>query len=82
MRNIIIVEAASTGYNYIEDVVRRGYNPVVLEVRTDSEDLKKFREDAYAAAWHKPDIIRECGTYEETLEAVRKYDPVLIVPGS
>ena len=82
MRNIIIVEAASTGYNYIEDVVRRGYNPVVLEVWTDSEDLKKFREDAYAAAWHKPDIIRECGTYEETLEAVRKYDPVLIVPGS
>ena len=30
MRNIVIVDAYSTGYNLVEDVTRRGYNPVVL----------------------------------------------------
>ena len=68
MRNIIIVEAASTGHNYIEDIVRRGYNPVVLETRSDSEDLINFRNGAYAAAWHKPDIVRECETYGRPLK--------------
>ena len=33
MRNIIIVEPGSTGYNFVEDIVRRGYNPVVLQWR-------------------------------------------------
>ena len=35
MRNIIIVDPYSTGYNLVEDVIRRGYNPVVLETRQE-----------------------------------------------
>lgn len=38
MRNLLIVEAASTGYNYAEDAVRRGFNPVVLEIRDDDTE--------------------------------------------
>jgi len=31
MKNIIIIDASSTGYNLVEDAVRRGYNPIVVE---------------------------------------------------
>ena len=38
MRNIVIVECISTGINYIEDIINRGHNPVVLEPkRIDTE---------------------------------------------
>ena len=39
MRNIIVVEAVSTGYNFVEDIYRRGYNPVVLEPLDPSDDI-------------------------------------------
>lgn len=43
MKNIIIVEAISTGYNLVEDVRRRGYNPIVLESPGEaSDDLKNM----------------------------------------
>ena len=31
MKSIIVVDVLSTGYNYIEDIIRRGYTPVSLE---------------------------------------------------
>ncbi len=33
LRNIIVVDCISSGTNYIEDIVNRGYNPVVLELQ-------------------------------------------------
>ena len=39
MRNIIIIEAVSTGYNLVEDAVRRGCRPVVMELPGDSKDI-------------------------------------------
>ena len=35
MRNIIIIDPYSTGYNIVEDAIRRGYNHVVLETRQE-----------------------------------------------
>ena len=32
MRNIIIVNLYSTGVNFIGDIIRRNYNPIVLEM--------------------------------------------------
>lgn len=86
MRNIIIVECKSTGINFIEDIIKRGHNPVVLECKTgDSE-----KSEAYAEAVHKRyneikhafDLIYEQDTYKETLEIVKKYDPLLVLPGN
>ena len=60
MRNIIIVDPYSTGYNLVEDVVRRGYNPVVLEtIQEKTKDLEALK-GIYAAFYHKPQIIEEC----------------------
>ncbi|MEE1156421.1 MAG: ATP-grasp domain-containing protein [Methanobrevibacter sp.] len=86
MRNIIVVECISTGKNYIGDIINRGYNPVVLHLKdSDTEDGKKFGGhvlEEYKLIPYEFDMIYERDTYEETLEAVRKFDPLLIVPGN
>ena len=83
MKNIIVVEAVSTGYNYVEDIIRRGYNPVVLEAKMESApEVAEVREASYLGFYHQPEIIKEAETYEETLEIVKRFDPVLIVAGS
>ena len=86
MESILIVECMSTGINYIQDIVDRNYNPIVLDLKDidneigntynyhKQEDLKLIKED-YT-------LITEKDTYEETLEMVRELDPILILPGS
>ena len=87
MRNIIVVECISTGKNYIGDIVNRGYNPIVLHYLKDSdtEDGKKFGQhvlEEYSRIPYEFDMIYEKDTFEETLEEVRKANPILIVPGN
>ena len=86
MRNIIVVECISTGKNFIGDIINRGYNPVVLHLKdSDTEDGKKFGEhvkEEYKLIPYEFDMIYEKDTFEETLEEVRKFNPLLIVPGN
>lgn len=86
MRNIIVVECISTGKNYIGDIIKRMYNPVVLHLKdSDTEDGKKFGEhvlEEYKQIPYEFDMIYEKDTFEETLDEVRKLDPILIVAGN
>lgn len=87
MRNIIVVECMSTGTNYIQDIIDRNYNPVVLELNIDDDSeeavsYKKHRTRRYESINCKFEIIYEKDTYEETLEKVREYNPLLVVAGA
>lgn len=86
MRNIVVVECKSTGCNFIEDIVNMGHHPVVLETKVaDTEAAKGYQEairKGYSKIKHEFEIISERDTYEETLEMVRKYDPLLVLPGN
>ena len=83
MRNIIIVEAISTGYNLVEDVRRRGYNPVVLESPGEaSDDLKNMYKDSYSLFYSQPEIIQASENYEETFAMAKQYAPLLVLAGS
>lgn len=87
MRNIVIVQCASTGVNFVQDIIDRNYNPVVLEMRAfgDSEEAQIYLEEIwkeYEDIDNDFDMVYEPDTYEETLEAVRKFNPLLIVPGN
>ena len=44
-RNIVIYEYISTGFNYIDDTLARGYEPVLLEsqIAGTEEDQALFR---------------------------------------
>ena len=90
MRNIIIVNLYSTGVNFIGDIIRRNYNPIVLEMIPEDpnasdelkEEFKSHILDAYDSIDESFEIIYEKDTYEETLEMVKKLDPVLVLSGS
>ena len=84
MRNIIVVDCISTGTNFIGDIINRGYNPIVLELKAPEnmiEEYEKRTSNSYNQIDEKFDMIYEKDTYEETLKEVRKANPVLIVPG-
>lgn len=84
--NIVIVECRSTGTNFIGDLFARGYNPVLLDTRVpDSEDGEHYKEHLLKEREDIPydfDVLEEAETYEETLETVRKLNPVLVLPGN
>ena len=86
MKNIVVVECKSTGKNFIEDIVNMGYNPIVLETNVaDTEEGKKYsqlRTDDYANIKHDFELIHEKETYDETLEMVKEYDPLLVLPAN
>ena len=87
MKNIIIVQCMSTGINYVQDIIDRNYNPVILEMNPFGvgEDAELYQEEVkeeYKLIKADYDLVYEQDTYEETLEMVRKLDPVIIVPGT
>lgn len=83
MRNIVVVDCISSGTNYIEDIVNRGHNPVILELlpgEADKEKYKQKMQSNYDRIEYEHDLIIEQDTYEETLDIVRRLDPLIIVP--
>ena len=87
MRNIIVVQCFSTGINFVQDIIDRNYNPVILEMKVleESKEAELYMEESrkdYDLIDNYFDMIYEQDTYEETLEEVRKLDPLIIVPGT
>ena len=85
MDSILIVDAFSTGINYINDVIDRNYQPVVLYERLPEDHQKTFddwRERIKNRYKSKAIFIDEEDTFEKTIQLVKKYDPKYVVPGS
>ena len=86
MRNIVIVECMSTGINFIQDIVNRNCNPIVLETRIEQHEdyglYNDLRNSEYERITEDFLLLEEQDSYDETLEMIREYDPLLIVPGS
>ena len=85
-KHIVIVEIVSTGFNYVEDALMRGYQPVVVECTYPGteEDRAPFLVSREIARGKLPKgipYIEEISDYAALLEKVRAYDPVLVVPG-
>ncbi|MBQ6128298.1 MAG: ATP-grasp domain-containing protein [Lachnospiraceae bacterium] len=82
MKNIVIIDAISTGHNFVEDIIRRGYNPIVFETNESDSEMASGLRSVYELMNHKPEIIHECDDYNDTLEIVRKYDPIAVLAGA
>ena len=86
MRNIVIVEASSTGYNFIRDVANRNIHPIILDMKVDdTEEGRAYKEMVhgdYEIIDVDYELLQEKDTYEETLEMIREYDPLLVIAGS
>ncbi len=85
--NIVVIEAVSSGVNYIHDINEMGYNPVCVELYHEDEDEReqmRFLHDFnYSLVCDdSPDIIMADESYEKTFEMIKELDPILIIPGS
>ena len=85
MENIIVVDCISSGTNYIEDIVNRGHNPVILELQpgeANPDEYKQKMQSNYDRIEYEYDLVFEQDAYGETLEMIRQLNPLLIVAGS
>ncbi|MBO7348597.1 MAG: ATP-grasp domain-containing protein, partial [Spirochaetales bacterium] len=86
-RNIVICEYFSTGINYIDDVLARGYEPILLDASypgspEEKNIWKAIRDQVKTHLGNRFTIIPETPDYDKLLQIVKSYDPVLIIPGS
>ena len=86
MKNkIVVVEATSTAFNYLEDIRALGYEPVILEAYLPDSILKKMIEDErkvkYSHIKYPITIIKEDPDYDVTLRKVKALDPLLVIAG-
>ena len=86
-KHIVIVEILSTGFNYVEDAIARGFKPVVVEAvypGTEEERaaFQAMQSDARKRLPQGVSCIRASEEYSEILEQVRAYEPVAVVAGS
>ena len=86
MENIIIVECMSTGINFIQDIVDRNYHPIVLDTKPVDNEIGRIyahhKQEDLKLITEEYTLITEKDSYEETLEMVKKFNPVLILPGT
>lgn len=86
MRNVVVVEAGSTGANFVRDIIHRNLNPIVLDLNAgnygDGSIFKELVHSCLENIDEDFEMIYEKETYEETLEMIREYDPLLVLPGS
>lgn len=86
-KRIVICEYISTGYNYVYDVLSRGYEPVLLNCSYVAEeaDAADFRAGRAAVRARLPKdliTIEENPDYNAVLEQVRALEPVHVIAGS
>ena len=86
-KHIVIVEALSTGFNYVDDALARGFQPVVLEATypgTEEEraQFRALQEDVRRRLPKGTPVIPPSKDYASILAQVRVYDPVAVVAGS
>ncbi|MCR5747941.1 MAG: ATP-grasp domain-containing protein [Lachnospiraceae bacterium] len=83
MKSIVIVDLLSTGFNYVADIVKRGYKPVIVEsLRITNSFVYEEVKENYKKIKTAHVVIREKDSYEETLDEIKKYDPILVLPGT
>lgn len=82
--NVLIIEATSTGANYIHDARELGYNPICMELNSNEDPIYRFvHEISYSLNDEElPEIIHANESYEKTLEMVKELDPICIIPGA
>lgn len=83
--NIVIVEALSTGANYIHDIKELGYNPVCIEIcpaEDEIDESRDYHDEVYLFhSGELPEVLMADKDYEKTLDMVREYNPLVVIPG-
>ena len=75
----------STAFNFIEDIRKRGYEPVILEAYIPEGYARRLMDEErkikYARIPYPIRILKENPDYYVTLQEVRSLDPLLVLVG-
>lgn len=87
MKAIVIVEAISTGLFYEQDILDRGYQPLVIYPYIEGkEEDKAYYENARSACRKQLSdrtiVIPDDGCFEHLLTALKPYDIACVLAGS
>ncbi len=87
MKCIAVIDCASSGQMYIDDIIEMGYRPLVIYTDFDTEHASKWLsnvEHVKKGIGDKADIIQlaKGQSLDEVLAKLRKYEILAVVPGS
>lgn len=87
MKAIVIVEAISTGLFYEQDILDRGYQPLVIYpyIEGKEEDKAYYENTRSACRKQLSDrtiVIPDDGCFEHLLTALKPYDIACVLAGS
>ena len=85
MENIVIIDAWSSGVYFLDDIIYRGFHPVVLWThRSDYvyQETAHLRARVEARFQNRADFLTEDEDYATTLSKVKALNPRVVLPGS
>lgn len=85
-RTIIILDCSSTSSNYIYDIRKEGFTPILMEypsLANGGERSRRIHDFYYSLNGDlTPEIIMASLSFKDTFSIVERLNPVLILPGS
>ena len=82
MQYMVIVECISSGILYVDEIISRGYKPLVVNVNMDTEEIKGYRELVAKRYSDRVEYIDEGDDFDDFISRLKKYDIVAAFPGS
>ncbi len=87
MKYIAVVDCASSGEMYIQDIIEMGYRPLAIYTYIDAEHARILHanmENAIGKLGGRAEVVRipKDLPFEELLEKIAAYNIVCVVPGS
>ena len=81
MQYMAIVECASSAILYVDEMISRGYKPLVINVREAQEYVVEYRKLLRKSLENKVEFIDEKENFDEFIEELRQYDIVAAFAG-
>ena len=82
MQYMVIVECISSGILYVDEIISRGYKPLVVNVNMDTDEINEYREIIAKRYSDRVEYIDEGDDFDEFISRLKKYDIAAAFPGS
>ena len=82
MQYMVIVECVSSGILYVDEIISRGYKPLVVNTNTDTKELRNYRDLVAKRYADRVEYIDEGDDFDDFISRLKKYDIVAAFPGS
>ncbi len=82
MQHIAVVECVSSGRLYIDEIISRGYRPLIINTSLDTEFIRNYREMVAKGIGDKADYIDEGDDFDDFIRRLKEYDIAAVFTGA